>query len=62
MNAADVVLHLLTALVAACWALGLAWMAWAWFTGDRRQPPRRGPKRWTMNDLPPGERKHWSRQ
>lgn len=62
MSGIDAVLHLLTALVVACWVLGLAWMAWAWLTGDRRHPPRRGPKRWTRGDLPPGEQKHWSRQ
>lgn len=62
MPAVDAALHLLTALVVACWALGLAWLAWAWLTGDRRRPPRRGPKRWTVGDIPPGEQKHWSRQ
>lgn len=62
METLDVIVRLGGAAVAALWAIGLAWLAWMWASGDRRKPPRRGPRRWQVGDLPSAERKHWRRQ
>ena len=58
----DAFLTLLGAAIIAIWALALAWLAWAWLTGDRRQPPRRGPKRWTAGEAGYGAAKAWRKE